>query len=189
MSWTTPIADRTLADIVARNSKAFFNVADWIRIHGNTEVVRALVNVMNALSIVGVTLTQPSITTIPSVADINAFIKNIDDLRAAACLPASLIVPLNHNYVAGADAVSPSYADVNAWENDLLLIRDLVVHASDYQVYCGVSNAGQARFWQNRFRIWPYYAYPAISPIITPRCSLAIAGASLIRQNSWRHYS
>ncbi len=152
-SWVTPITDRSAADILDRTSKAFFNIADWVRINGNTEVVRALVETALSLSITPHTLTEPTTTVFPSAEDINHLIDNIDMLREAACLPDSLIVPLKHDWLEGILSDAPDYLDVNDWENDLLVIWSLLPAAADYFVYCGVAACGQPRFWQNQFRM------------------------------------
>ena len=186
--WRDPITDRTQTDILFRTAKAFLNVSDWLRITGNTEQVQVVVRLMLSLEVPLSALIEPTIITFPRVEDINTLIANIDALQAAACLPAGIgIVPLKYNHIAGSGAVAPDYADVNDWERDLLLIRAWLVTAADYRMTCGVANCGQPRFWQARFRVWPYIL-PAVSPVRSPRCGLTIAGASLIRQNSWRKY-
>ncbi len=152
-SWVTPITDRTELDILGRTAKAFLNVADWVRIDGNTQVVRDEINTILAMSVTITPLTAPVITDFPDVADINTLIENIDILRVAACLPVGTgIVSLKHDYQAGPGAVAPYYEDVNDWEGDLLLLHTLLPYAADYFVRCGVANCGQARFWQARFR-------------------------------------
>jgi len=51
MSYTTAVKDRTLADIAARNSKAYFNVADWTRIKNNEQVTRNLAEILLSISV------------------------------------------------------------------------------------------------------------------------------------------
>lgn len=45
-----------------------------------------------------------------------------------------------------------NYTKANNWEKILSEINTLMVGMSDYFIYAGVSNAGQERLWQNRFR-------------------------------------
>jgi hypothetical protein len=151
--WTDPVTDRAMTDLLNRTAKGFLNVADWVRINANTEAVQALVDTLLALDVDLTTLTTPSITTHPTATEINQLIENIELLREAACLPAAAgVLPLKRDYQGGAGAIAPNYEAVNAWERNLSLLYALLVTASDYFVYCGVANAGQSRFWQNRFR-------------------------------------
>ena len=186
MPWNEPIYDRTANDVAQRLPKGFFNVADWVRINGNTRQVQAIVNIMLSLNLPFTELAQPSITTIPSVEDINAFVANIERLRAAAYLPVSTgVTPLKTDYKAGNSADAPDYNAVNAWERDLALIRELLVNAANDLIYCGVSNCGQVRPWASRFRNWQGYVPEAIDYRRVPRLGLA-AGTGLTRQNRWR---
>jgi hypothetical protein len=184
--WVEPIIDRTAADVSERTPKAFFNVADWVRINGNTQQIQAVVNVMLALNIPVAALAQPTLTTIPSVEDINAFIANIERLRAAACLPvATGATPLKTDYKAGNSADAPDYVAVNAWERDLLLIRVCLVQAAEQVLYCGTFGCGSPRILQVSFRAWKGYAPDANDPRRLIRAG-AVVGASLTRQNKWR---
>lgn len=153
MAWVTPITDRTLADLAARNAKAFFNVADWVRIDGNTTEVQAQILSLLGVSVPLADLTPPVMTDVPSVAGINSLVGNVDLLRAAACLPAETgIVELDHDYQASIAATAPDYQAVNAWEKDLDLIHSLLPRSSSYFVRCGVGRCGQSHLWQARFR-------------------------------------
>jgi hypothetical protein len=184
--WVEPITDRTAVDVAARAPKAFFNVSDWVRIYGNTQQIQAVVNVMLALSIPVTALAEPTITTLPKVEDINAFIANIERLRAAACLPTGTgVLPLKTDYKAGNSADAPDYQAVNAWERDLLLIRECLVQAAEQVISCGVANCGQARILQVGWRSWQGYAPDANDPRRLIRAG-AVMGASLTRQNKWR---
>ena len=188
--WLEPITDRTADDIVNRTAKAFLNVADWLRIRGNTLQAQAVVNILMGLNVQVSDLASPAITTWPSASEINDLIGDIDTLREAAHLPASTgLVELKHDYLAGAGAVAPDYTDVNDWEQDLLLVRDGLAQAASYLVYCGVSGCGQARYWQARFRAWPGYVPPAASPVRRPLAGIAVAGSGYLRQNKFRRYS
>lgn len=187
--WQTPIIDRTAADILARTAKAFLNVADWIRINGNTDQVRVLMSVMLLMDVTLTDLETPAITDFPTATDINTLIENIDLLRQNSQLPTiSGLIALKYDWQSGAGAQAPDYNRVNEWELDLLLLRDMLVNAANYLVYSGVSNVGQQRFWQVRFRTWPSYAQPAVAPVRYARAGLADCGAGLLRNNSWRRY-
>jgi hypothetical protein len=217
MSWTRPIYDRTSADIINRTSKAFLNVADWLRITNNTNLLRQLVQIMHGLTITPNTLVQPSITTFPAVDDINQLIENIEQLRTATNFPsASGVVALKHDYKAGNAAVAPDYSAVNAWEQDLDYIRAYLRSAAEYYLYCGTFSSGADRTFANRWRPWRGYIKPAYDPTRyvrmgsscgasltwrnrwrspvdqrsqTPRCGYAICGTRLLRQNGFRRYA
>jgi hypothetical protein len=186
--WIDSISDRTALDIANRTSKAFLNVADWIRIYGNTQQAQAVVNILLALNIPLTPLIAPTTVAVPAVSDINTLIANIDLLRVAACLPSATgIATLKHDYQAGSSAIAPDYNAVNDWERDLQLIRDCLVTAVDYMVYCGVASAGQPRFWQAHFHTWAWVP-AASSPVRHLRCGLSSTGSGLLRQNYFRRY-
>ena len=185
--WTEPVTDRDAADITARNSKAFFNVADWIRINGNAEHVNALVNILRVLDIEFEELAEPVITTIPDASDINSFVANIERLRLASPFPVSFgITELKDDYVGGLIEVL-DYNTLNSWESDLEKIKDCLLTAANWTVYCGVASVGQARFWQVQWRrgnfVWPVDDY-----VRRALAGVGTTGSGLTRQNSFRRY-
>ncbi len=149
MAWVTPVTDRALADLAARNAKAFLNVADWERIDGNTSEVQAQILSLLGTTVTLVDLTAPTMTTIPSAEDINTLVENIEAVRIGAALG---IAALDHDYQPGIAATAPDYQAVNDWEDTLLQIHTLLPLAADYVIYSGVANVGQDRLWQARFR-------------------------------------
>lgn len=152
MTWVTLIYDRTSDDVITHTSKGFFNVVDWVRINGNSLHLEALANLLFDVNISLTSLTTPTITTIPSVADLNSFIANIETLRTGAAIPLNGgLVDLSTPYLSGQNVIAPDYIAVNNWESNLQLIKDFVIASAIYMVKCGVSNAGQNRTWQNRF--------------------------------------
>lgn len=186
MSWTKPVTDRTLADVLSRTEKAFFNVADWLRIYGNSEHVNTLVNKLLGLAIPFTTLTPPAITHFPTADEINALIANIDRLRQAAALPESSgVVPLKTDWQPGNGAAAPDYEDANDWERDLALVRALLITAVEQVIYCGTFNCGQPRMLQVGFRRWGGYVPEAYDPVRRVRMG-SRAGTGLTRQNRWR---
>jgi hypothetical protein len=155
MAWVTPITDRVLSDVTSPTpgGKGYFNVADWERIDGNVDEIKAILDAADYLDIPLNILVTPDITTIPDVDDINDFIENIELLRQSACLPIGLgLVALKYDYIGGANYEAPDYEDVNDWENNLLIMYESIALAIDYQVHCGVAAVGQSRLWQNKFR-------------------------------------
>ena len=188
MPYITPITDRTQADIDARTSKAFFNVADWVRIYGNAKQVHDLFVVLG-FSVPFNTLSTPTQVTIPSVHTFNSFLENIETLRVAAGLP---VIPglteIKVDWLEGSSAESPDYLDANDWERVLDILYNNIGFTLDYVIYCGVANAGQPRFYQHRWRQFGGWVLPSLSPVRRPRTGIAIMGTRLMRQNKWRQY-
>ena len=188
MNWDQPVFDRDIQDILERNSKAFFNVADWIRINGNTQYVNAIVNVLRVLSLPYTELSEPSISTIPTAEEINEFVKNIDVIREAVSFPENTgMVELKTEYSGGLNEVL-DYNTINDWERDLELIKTCILTAANWTVGCGLSTVGQSRFWQVRFRLGNF-AWPVDDPVRRGRCGVGISGSGLKRQNKFRRYA
>ena len=119
MSYVTPITNHT--------ASSYWNLADWTRINNNAIAVKALADTYLGVTIPRVSVSTPSAYSWPVLADLNNFIKNIDDIRAAF-VTASITIPgvviLRHAYTKGPNGLSPSYIDWNKWENDLKLMYD-----------------------------------------------------------------
>ena len=81
MAYTTPITDRDYADILAQNSKAFFNVADWTRIYNNADHVNDQVNSYYGSSVAFTAVSSPTDDDISTIADFNTLLGNIEALR------------------------------------------------------------------------------------------------------------
>lgn len=185
MSWNDPVYDRSQSDILARTSKAFLNVVDWIRINGNTQIIQVLVRVIAGVDVSLYELDEPVITDFPTADEINQFIENIENLRQEAAFPVeSGVVALKYDYLSGSGAVVPDFNDVNDWERDLAFIRDYLAASANYMRYCGTFNCGQPLYWQNRFRYFKFVP-DAYDPKRYPRMG-ATCGAGLTRQNRWR---
>lgn len=189
--YLTPITDRSQADIDALTSKAFFNVADWLRIYSNAQVAKALVEYLtDHLTIPFTAVTTPTTATIPSVNDLNALLANINRIRVESGLPdIPGLDTLNEAWLAGNNAASPDYTDANEWERVIDIIYNSMQASVEYQVYCGVAAVGQPRFYQHRFRQYPYWVQPAVSPVRTIRMGFAGSGVGMTRNNSWRRYT
>lgn len=153
MSYTTPIYDRTAEDITSLTSKAYFNVADWARIYDNAEAAHALVESLLNIIVVFDEVVPPTMETIASVTALNTLLANIERLRLASTLPAIIgLVAIKYTWLAGANEEVPDYSIVNSWEQVIDIIYTSVPRALEYWIPCGVSAAGQPRFYQHRFR-------------------------------------
>ncbi|MBK8467725.1 MAG: hypothetical protein IPL32_18075 [Chloracidobacterium sp.] len=156
MTYITPITDRSENDIKSRTAKAFFNVADWQRIYNNAQVTKTLVDLIQGGSILFDTLPSITITTIPTVTELNTLLANIERIRVEANLPAIPgLTSIFAEWGEGVGSESPDYLDVNEWEQVLDLIYNLVPNAGKYYVWCGVASAGQTRFYQSQWRKHP----------------------------------
>jgi len=120
MSYTTPITDRSAVDLAAKNSKAYFNVADWTRIYRNAQLVNSLVEIS-----VGTPNSFPAIGTkttaaIPLVTDFNSLLLSIENFRTASA-PIEAVAPtaIKNDWIAGAGQPVPKYTDVNLWETTI----------------------------------------------------------------------
>lgn len=124
MAYITPVTDRAPADIVALNSKAYWNVADWERVYNNSYLTSALASIMLDTPIAFTLLTAPTIATIPAVADFNTLLTNIENARIAmiALLPA--LTEIKDNWQAGANVQVPNYTHANQWETTIDAIWD-----------------------------------------------------------------
>jgi hypothetical protein len=113
MAYVTAVTNRTAA--------SFWNVADWARVYGNSQLVSALAEIELGSPIAFTSLTAPTITTIPAVADFNLFLANIENIRVAVVgesIPGTLIA-IKDDWEAGPDKTSLSYGHANLWESTL----------------------------------------------------------------------
>lgn len=154
MAWVTPVTDRVESDVTTPTTKGFFNVADWTRINGNVLVIKSMMDAAGYVVASLTSLTPPTVVSYPKASTINPFVNNIEKLREAAHLPASVgLAVLKHDYTGGAnEIIVPDYETVNEWEENLLILYTNVPRASGYFVQCGVPAVGQSRLWQHRFR-------------------------------------
>jgi hypothetical protein len=184
-----PVYDRAQSDIIGKTSKGHMNVADYLRIKNNTEIVNALIEYLLGITIDQNSIVDATITTKPPATYINDYAENIENIRQACHFPATIgVVELFFEWTGGVSGRTPNYEDINDWERDLALIFNNIAGAVDYQVYCGVSVCGQERFWQNRFRRFDWVE-PVESPTRKPKTGVAVCGTGTTRQNMFREYS
>ncbi len=189
MRYTTPVTDRSADDIVAKTEKAFFNLADWMRIYNNAQIVAVLVAFLNKVEVTFNAVAEPTTATVPTVADLNTLLANIERARLASGVPESYgAVEIKDDWDDGISAEAPDYLDVNQWERVLDVIFNAVGGLVDYnRMYCGVAAVGQPSFYQHR---WRQFAWVPVSaaPVRRARTGFASCGTGLTRNNCWRHY-
>ncbi len=164
MRYTIPITNRTASDVTNRTAKAFFNIADWQRIYNNTQVTKALVDFLLSISVTFDTLSAPTITTIPTVTQLNTLLANIERIRIAADPTVTGLPEIKDDWTAGPGSPSPDYLDVNDWENVLDVIYNTIGMESGYtgwipdsltpvrRARAGISTSGRNLTYNNGFR-------------------------------------
>lgn len=157
--YTTPVTDRTSADIVAKNSKAYFNVADWTRIYRNAQITNSLVEIFIGSPLLFLTVQDPTILSIPFNQTFNALLTHIETFRTASPL-LEAVAPdeIFHAWQSGPGQLSPKYTDVNLWETTIdavwtylngssypscpTLSADLVLLTATSAIYIGCIDEG-----------------------------------------------
>lgn len=189
MRYITPITDRELLDITNRTSKAFLNIADWIRIYNNAELTKILVDFLLGTSTTFDAVSTPTVFTKPTVTQLNTLLANMNRVRIASGLPEITgLSELKADWLEGSSADAPDYIDVNAWETFIDTIFNCIGLSMEYRIYCGVSATGQPRFYQYRFRQYSGWVQPAVSPHRRARTGFAVCGSGLRQTNKYRRY-
>lgn len=137
MPYTTPVFDRTQADITAQNAKAFLNVADFIRIYDNAEIVNGLFTSEIGYTIQFDALTNPTTASIPTKTYLNTLLANIERMRFWAATYLSdyisdpLFVEIKDDWGEGYSESAPNFTHINSWEKVLDVMYNIV---SDWTV-------------------------------------------------------
>jgi hypothetical protein len=121
MAYITPVTDRTAADLIAKNSKAYWNVADWERVYHNFILVKTFVELVMPTTVAITELGAPNSAVVTQVSEFNFFLENIENLRLAVeseSIPGTAIA-IKDDYVAGPTAKAPDYRDANRWESTI----------------------------------------------------------------------
>ena len=164
MRYTTPITDRTAADVTNKTSKVYFNIADWLRVYNNTQVTKALVDFLLSTSVTFDTLSTPTTETIPTITEFNTLLANIERIRLAAEPTVTGLSEIKDDWTAGPGAPSPDYLNANDWENVLDVIYNTIGTESGYtdwvedsitpvrRARAGISTSGRGLMYNNGFR-------------------------------------
>jgi len=190
MKLISPVTDRTLSDVLNRTAKGFINTDDWIRIYRNSQFVSLVISILLDTDIDFDELTEPTTTSFPTVDDLNTLLANIQRAKDASGLPDGIggLVDVKTDWTAGVSSVSPNYVDANAWEQTELMILESLPASLGFMIYAGVSNSGQARFWQNRFRLSAEFVETVPLVQRRGRTGKAKTGTGLTRQNYFRGF-
>ena len=133
--YTTPVYDRTLADVVAKNSKAYLNVADWQRIDNNAQETVSFVNLALGGSLTLSAIAAITTASIPDTDDLNDIAGNIELMRAWVDTNFTITDPdfteVKDDYVSGA---KPNYASANQWEKVLDIMYLFATTLTEYNL-------------------------------------------------------
>lgn len=154
MTYTPGVFDRTIADILARNSKAYLNIADWSRIYDNASYLNGQYAALYGSSCGPIPFTAiavPTYSTQGAAADLNTLLTNIRNLWTVPGLTISGVVDIKIDWTGGISSLSPTYVDVNDWERDLDLLYEYIRYARR-RPRTGVATAGMSLTRQNGFR-------------------------------------
>jgi len=186
MKYINPVMNRNADDIENQTSKAYFNVVDWQRIYNNALFVRYIVEIIRQNTSVFTTIATPNMASIPSVDDLNTLIANINLIGGASEL--TDLNDLKANWKENNAYENPDYENANEWEQQLEYIRSMMIeNAAQYMIYAGVGNAGQARFWQVRWRTFGF-VQPSTAPVRLARTGIATCNTNLTINNGFRRY-
>lgn len=157
MAYVTPITDRTLADVVAKNSKGLFNVADWTRIYGNALYVNGEYNAeITWATVPFTTITAPTTSTNPSTIapKINALLQNIVNMIVGIFnITGSYIYVISYRtYIAGAGNRAPNYQDINQWEAAIDAIHNWLAVENELYPRTGIAVTGLDIIYNNQWR-------------------------------------
>lgn len=128
MAYTTAVTDRTQADIIAQNSKAYMNVADWTRIYNNADEVNGMFLSVLGESITFDTISVPTTASVFGITELNKLTGNIERMRLwmATNMPGAItdaeFVEVKDDWDEGHAVQAPNFVNVNRWEKVLDLM-------------------------------------------------------------------
>ena len=155
MTYTTPITNRSAADLLAKNSNAYFNVSDWTRIYGNALYINAEIATKTGYTAPFVTASTPTISSIPNVADFNNLLANIELMRQYVIVLGAVIAPVStQTWLAGPGNPAPSYMDINQWESVIDQIKTFMDSATFMLIRSGLGISGASLIQSHRFRTY-----------------------------------
>jgi len=135
------ITDRVQTDVTWHTAKGFFNLSDWQRIYQNSYT--ASIATGSSFD----TITPPTLTSIPSIVNLNKLILNIERARLAS-ISAGALSSLRYNWGEG-NVSAIRFTDVNLWEQTLAAILDVYIQRYER---CGIAKCGQGLTRNNGWR-------------------------------------
>lgn len=145
------ITDRTQADVnsitkdATSVNRGAYNYTDLNRVENKVKELNELLVADGYMSQTLTTKLDWTLTDKFSPSDMQRYLNNIQEIRTAlTSLNSTPYTPTTMNYM--------SFETANNIEKILVDIEMLIRGMENYYVYSGVANAGQQRFYQNRFR-------------------------------------
>ena len=135
------VFDRTINDIINLTSKGYYNYEDLNRIEKWCEYLSKFLKKYNYFSEVKVKKNW-SVTSFPTQSEMKRVHQNINNLKSSFIAFTS--VPENLEYI--------TFQKANKIEKILFEIDKIISYMENNFIYCGVSNCGQDRIWQQQFR-------------------------------------
>ncbi len=156
----TPVYDRTLTDVETMTAKGYIHLADWERIYDNSDELNDLVLTETGYSVPFSTSPGTVVeATIPTIAQLNALIGNIEAVRAyiesidAGLMSITGMVELKDDWLDGPNVPSPNYRHVNDWERVTELLYNRVeTYTVARWARTGVARTGASLTLNNKFR-------------------------------------
>lgn len=157
------ITDRTQADVESVNlnstspSKGAYNYTDLNRVEAKVKELNDLLVTYSYMSSLTTKLNW-AYTDLFKQSDATRYLNNVKAIRnALARYSTTPQVP--------STMANLTYQGANDIEQILVDIETLLISMENWFVYSGVSNSGQRRLWQNRFR--HYFSYPSYGNNLT----------------------
>lgn len=132
-AFITPIIDRTIADIKAKNNKAYINFTDINRIETNMEYLKNQLNVLYYKVDISIK-TDWDNTDIPTYEEVSRIISNMQSLLNSF---------YTHPDAPNVPTTIKSYTDANNLEANIYYMNQLLVALKNSFIYSGTFNSGQ----------------------------------------------
>ena len=135
------IFDRTQADVTNKTEKGYYNISDLNRVEEWCDYLATQLNAVG-YNINITTKTNWVQTDLRTASEMERIRTNIRKIMQGF----HYLTNIEQN------ANNWDYIKANNWEKILFEIYNLMCGMEDWYVYSGVSNSGQNRLWQHRFR-------------------------------------
>lgn len=160
MAYVTAVTDRSQSDISSQTAKAFFEVADWVRVYDNAFIVNALIAAVYSQALTFDTVAVPTTVTVPTKTNLNLLLANIERMRLWVFsnhpddVNDPLFVEVKDDWDEGAFVLAPDFTNANRWEK-VLDIMHVFLAASNVRrriPRAGIAQAGVGLIRNDKFR-------------------------------------
>jgi hypothetical protein len=140
-SWQTPITDRAEIDVINKTSKGYYNYTDPNRVDNNTRYLEEYVEANIGYTITLSAYTTSTVSTLPTVAQINGLEANINAVRDGLGYDPADWITLNEDWEAEVNDEF-LYTNANNLEQNLLTLKENFEDIFDAFRYCGTFWSG-----------------------------------------------